>query len=34
VQLGAVVDEKDAVIGLISVDQIAAQLRSPVSDAS
>ncbi len=34
VQLGAVVDEKDAVIGMISVDQIAAQLRNPVADAS
>jgi osmoprotectant transport system ATP-binding protein len=32
VQLGAVVDERDAVIGLISVDGIGEVLRAPVAD--
>jgi len=34
VQLGAVVDERDAVIGLISVDNIGEVLRAPVADES
>jgi osmoprotectant transport system ATP-binding protein len=34
VQLGAVVDDRDAVIGLVSVDQIAEILRRPMTDAT
>jgi hypothetical protein len=34
VQLGVVVDERDAVIGLISVDSIGELLRQPVEAAS